>query len=224
MPHPAMSPDHAAVVTGGASGIGLAAATHFARLGMKVCIADLGTDRLAEAEAKLSAAAPAGRSQHPGVIHRCQSCRRVSALEVAVQEALRRHRHPDEQCRHPARQPDVRAGGKLAAHPRCQSLGGHPRLADLCARHDRTRPARPHHQHRIQAGHHHAARRSRLQRRQGRREGFHRSLAARIAQHRGQPAQRPSSDSRLCFHRPHRERPHREASRAPGPPSRPSTS
>ena len=60
MPHPAMSPNHVAVVTGGASGIGLAAATRFARLGMNVCIADLGSDRLAAAEAKLSAAAPAG--------------------------------------------------------------------------------------------------------------------------------------------------------------------
>jgi NAD(P)-dependent dehydrogenase (short-subunit alcohol dehydrogenase family) len=55
-----MSPNHAAVVTGGASGIGLAAALRFAQLGMNVCIADLGSDRLAAAEAKLSAAAPAG--------------------------------------------------------------------------------------------------------------------------------------------------------------------
>jgi len=54
--HPAMSPDHVAVITGGASGIGLAAAMRFAGLGMKVCIADLGRDRLAAAEAKLAAA------------------------------------------------------------------------------------------------------------------------------------------------------------------------
>ena len=33
-----------------AAGIGLAAAMRFAALGMKVCIADVGTDRLAEAE------------------------------------------------------------------------------------------------------------------------------------------------------------------------------
>ena len=56
MTHPAMSPNHVAVITGGVSGIGLAAATRFAGLGMKVCIADLGTDRLAAAEAKLAAA------------------------------------------------------------------------------------------------------------------------------------------------------------------------
>ena len=60
MPHPAMSPNHVAVITGGASGIGLAAAMRFAGLGMKVCIADLGGDRLAEAQAKLASAARGG--------------------------------------------------------------------------------------------------------------------------------------------------------------------
>ena len=57
MPLPAMSPNNVAVVTGGASGIGLAAAMRFAKAGMKVCIADLGEARLKEAEAKLAAAA-----------------------------------------------------------------------------------------------------------------------------------------------------------------------
>jgi hypothetical protein len=52
-----MSPNNVAVVTGGASGIGLAAAMRFAKAGMKVCIADLGEGRLKEAEAKLVAAA-----------------------------------------------------------------------------------------------------------------------------------------------------------------------
>jgi NAD(P)-dependent dehydrogenase (short-subunit alcohol dehydrogenase family) len=55
-----MSPDHVAVVTGGASGLGLAAAKKFARLGMKVCIADLGGDRLKAAEAELFSAAHDG--------------------------------------------------------------------------------------------------------------------------------------------------------------------
>jgi NAD(P)-dependent dehydrogenase (short-subunit alcohol dehydrogenase family) len=36
-----MSPDDIAVVTGGASGLSLAAAKKFARLGMRVCIADV---------------------------------------------------------------------------------------------------------------------------------------------------------------------------------------
>ena len=43
------------------------------------------------------------------------------------------------------------------------------------------------HQHRLQAGHHHAAGRSGLQCLQGRREGLHRGAAARAAQHAGLP-------------------------------------
>jgi len=49
MAHPALVEGAVAVVTGGASGIGLAAAKRFAALGMKVCIADLGAERLARA-------------------------------------------------------------------------------------------------------------------------------------------------------------------------------
>jgi NAD(P)-dependent dehydrogenase (short-subunit alcohol dehydrogenase family) len=60
MAHPAMSPGNVAVVTGGASGIGLAAAMRFATAGMKVCIADIGAERLKAAEAKLSSAAGDG--------------------------------------------------------------------------------------------------------------------------------------------------------------------
>ncbi len=44
-----------AVITGGASGIGLAAAKYFASLGMSVVIADLGGDRLAHAATELKA-------------------------------------------------------------------------------------------------------------------------------------------------------------------------
>lgn len=47
--HPALSEGRVAVVTGGASGLGLAAARRLAGLGLKVCIADLGADRLAAA-------------------------------------------------------------------------------------------------------------------------------------------------------------------------------
>jgi NAD(P)-dependent dehydrogenase (short-subunit alcohol dehydrogenase family) len=47
--HQALAPDAVAVVTGGASGIGLAAAKAFAAAGLRVCIADLGAERLAAA-------------------------------------------------------------------------------------------------------------------------------------------------------------------------------
>lgn len=54
MSHPAIIKDNVAVITGGASGIGFAAAMAFARAGMKVCIADVDQTRLAEAATKLS--------------------------------------------------------------------------------------------------------------------------------------------------------------------------
>ena len=55
--HPALTPDSVAVVTGGASGIGLAAATQFVRQGLRVCIADLAGDRLDSAVAAIAHAA-----------------------------------------------------------------------------------------------------------------------------------------------------------------------
>ena len=54
--HPALARGGVAVVTGGASGIGLAAAHRFGALGLRVCIADLGGAPLAAAEAALRAA------------------------------------------------------------------------------------------------------------------------------------------------------------------------
>jgi NAD(P)-dependent dehydrogenase (short-subunit alcohol dehydrogenase family) len=55
MPHSALIPGSVAVVTGGADGIGLAAAKRFAQLGLRVCIADLGADRLARAAEEIVA-------------------------------------------------------------------------------------------------------------------------------------------------------------------------
>ena len=54
MPHPAIVKDNVAVITGGASGIGFAAALAFARNGIKVCIADVDHARLADAATRLS--------------------------------------------------------------------------------------------------------------------------------------------------------------------------
>lgn len=86
MTHPAMSPNNVAVVTGGASGIGLAAAMRFARLGMKVCIADLGGDRLAEAETKLSSVAPGGAADIMARAVDVSRIEDVEALEAAVRK------------------------------------------------------------------------------------------------------------------------------------------
>jgi len=81
-----MSPNNVAVVTGGASGIGFAAAMRFARLGMKVCIADLGSDRLAEAETKLSSVAPGGGANILASAIDVSRIEDVTGLETAVRE------------------------------------------------------------------------------------------------------------------------------------------
>jgi NAD(P)-dependent dehydrogenase (short-subunit alcohol dehydrogenase family) len=78
MSHPALVPGNTAVITGGASGIGLACAKRFASLGLSVCIADRGADRLERAVAEISASSGA-------------SADRVLALEVDV-----RHRAEHE--------------------------------------------------------------------------------------------------------------------------------
>ncbi|MFZ2155938.1 MAG: SDR family NAD(P)-dependent oxidoreductase [Bradyrhizobium sp.] len=86
MLHPAMSPNNVAVITGGASGIGLAAAMRFAGLGMKVCIADLGGDRLAAAEKKLASAARGGAADIMAVAVDVSRIEQVSELESAVRQ------------------------------------------------------------------------------------------------------------------------------------------
>jgi NAD(P)-dependent dehydrogenase (short-subunit alcohol dehydrogenase family) len=81
----AMSPNNVAVVTGGASGIGLAAAMRFAEAGMKVCIADIGAERLKEAETKLAAAA-GGAANIMAAGTDISRLDEVMALESAVQK------------------------------------------------------------------------------------------------------------------------------------------
>jgi len=86
VPHPALSPDNVAVITGGASGIGLAAAMRFARLGLKVCIADIGADRLNEAAKKLSSIAPGGAASVMTATVDVSRRDDVMELERAVQQ------------------------------------------------------------------------------------------------------------------------------------------
>lgn len=82
MSHPVIAEGNVAVITGGASGIGLAAATAFARAGMKVCIADVDEGRLAEAATKLSSIAGAANVMTSAAdVSRIES---VTELERAV--------------------------------------------------------------------------------------------------------------------------------------------
>jgi NAD(P)-dependent dehydrogenase (short-subunit alcohol dehydrogenase family) len=84
--HPILSANNVAVITGGASGIGLAAAMRFARIGMKVCIADIGADRLKEAATHLSAAAPGGAADIMTAAVDVSRVEDVRSLETTVRE------------------------------------------------------------------------------------------------------------------------------------------
>jgi NAD(P)-dependent dehydrogenase (short-subunit alcohol dehydrogenase family) len=86
MPHPALAPNNVAVITGGASGIGLAAAVRFAHLGLRICIADVGADRLSQAAAELSAVAPGGAAGVMTAATDVSNRDEVVRLEAAVRE------------------------------------------------------------------------------------------------------------------------------------------
>lgn len=73
-----------AVVTGGAAGLGLAAATRFAERGVSVCIADLGEDRLAAAAEHLASVAPEGTDAVMAMAVDVSERSDVEALEASV--------------------------------------------------------------------------------------------------------------------------------------------
>jgi NAD(P)-dependent dehydrogenase (short-subunit alcohol dehydrogenase family) len=95
----ALAEGRTAVITGAANGIGLAAAKAFARLGMKVCLADLPGERLQNAEAEVVREAEGWAERVraiPTDVSRLEDGPPPSGGGV---RRLRRDRGPDEQCR-----------------------------------------------------------------------------------------------------------------------------
>ena len=82
--HPAIAPGRVAVITGAASGIGLAAAKRFASLGMRVCLADLDAQQLDAAAAEVVAAAPGGAADVIAVATDVSQQPQVQALKDKV--------------------------------------------------------------------------------------------------------------------------------------------
>jgi NAD(P)-dependent dehydrogenase (short-subunit alcohol dehydrogenase family) len=90
MTHFAFTAGSVAVVTGGAAGIGLAAAKRFAQLGLRVCIADLGADlgadRLARAAQEVAILAAHGADDVMAIETDVSRVDDLLRLEAAVQD------------------------------------------------------------------------------------------------------------------------------------------
>ena len=86
--HPALAPGQVAVITGGASGIGLAAAMRFAASGMHVVIADVAAAALNGARAEVLAAAAA-----TGALINVEACATDVSQVASVQQLADRAAH-----------------------------------------------------------------------------------------------------------------------------------
>src|ERR1700677_5228827 len=86
MTHFAFTSGSVAVVTGGAAGIGLAAAKRFAQLGLRVCIADRGEVRLTRAAQEIARLSPRGANGVMAVETDVSRVEDLRALDAAVQD------------------------------------------------------------------------------------------------------------------------------------------
>jgi NAD(P)-dependent dehydrogenase (short-subunit alcohol dehydrogenase family) len=83
-----LTPGRVAVVTGAASGIGLAAAHRFARMGLKVCLADLDGQALHEAATSVAAVAAGGSADVRAVPTDVARLEDVQRLKQVAYEAF----------------------------------------------------------------------------------------------------------------------------------------
>lgn len=104
--HPAIEPGHVAIVTGAASGIGLAAATRFASLGMRIVLADVAP--LDDAVAAISAAAPGGADD---VLAITTDVSRIEEVESLRERTLARFGRVDVLMNNAG----IEAGGRFAS-------------------------------------------------------------------------------------------------------------
>jgi NAD(P)-dependent dehydrogenase (short-subunit alcohol dehydrogenase family) len=86
--HPALTEGRVAVVTGAASGIGLAAAKRFASMGLRICLADLGGNVLEQAATDVAAVAKRGAADVLMVPTDVSKLEEVQRLRDRVYEAF----------------------------------------------------------------------------------------------------------------------------------------
>lgn len=86
--HPALTPGRAAVITGAAGGIGLAAALRLARMGLKVFLADLDGPALRQAATSVAAVAAGGEADVRAVPTDVARLEDVQRLKQAAYEAF----------------------------------------------------------------------------------------------------------------------------------------
>ena len=149
--HPALVKGAVAVVTGAASGIGLAAARHLAGLGLRVCLADRDGEALERARQALVAEG-ASAAEVVAVATDVSERRALTALADRVEAAFGAVNVLMNNAGIGPGSSIFDAEGALGPHTQRQHGRGHSRLPDFCAAHDRFRRARPDRQHRLQQG------------------------------------------------------------------------